>query len=355
MELDYAQPLDLGIRGADHEELESPQARKMIRKSFPSGTFSDVSDERLRLAVVVGGPLEPHLLVLAALSLFVQEFPQPVLLQVGSDEEAAAMVLDGRADAACGGYLPLLQHFGGHLKVLCSASRSSGKCLVSSVGMAVEGSRWAINGSRTSEHLLACSIADALCHRVPPIWIETGSLSPYTNTPESTNFAALDQGTADCALICIGEAWRLRDASTDSTHCHIVADVPEMARIVPVQPHAVLYVNEAFERQQPRACLQVCRGLLRASRQLHENLDCFAQAAARVTGRSIPESDFRSLWQQLAQAQVFAVNGALSRAHWGPRLERAGSTVGFDDLVSSSHLQAALERLGRHPTSFDEL
>eukprot|EP00427_Karlodinium_veneficum_P068089 CAMPEP_0169321940 /NCGR_PEP_ID=MMETSP1017-20121227/9157_1 /TAXON_ID=342587 /ORGANISM="Karlodinium micrum, Strain CCMP2283" /LENGTH=238 /DNA_ID=CAMNT_0009416455 /DNA_START=123 /DNA_END=839 /DNA_ORIENTATION=+ len=127
------------------------------------------------------------------------------------------------------------------------------------------------------------------------------------------------------------------------------------------ETQAVVFCSEAFELLHPDLCLCIVRGIIRAARRLHDDPQFFLQVLSYVASNSSIAScqnfELLDLWQQFVESGVFAVNGAISRAHWGPRLEKASTcaAVGYEELVAFAHVNAALRKLGRHPSRFDEI
>lgn len=127
------------------------------------------------------------------------------------------------------------------------------------------------------------------------------------------------------------------------------------------ETQAVVFCSEAFEFLHPDLCLCIVRGIIRAARRLHDDPQFFFQVVSYVACNSSTAScqnlELLDLWRQFVESGVFAVNGAISRAHWGPRLEKASTcaAVGYEELVAFAHVNAALRKLGRHPSRFDEI
>lgn len=139
---------------------------------------------------------------------------------------------------------------------------------------------------------------------------------------------------------------------------------PTRVGLLSGQLHPVLFTSDKFEHAEPNACLYLARGVIRAARQLHDDFASFTQTA-RLLGKcnavSFVDGELFSMWQQFTQASVFAVNGAISRTHWGPRLEEAlttlsvndGSSICYEHFIAYIHVTTALRKLGRHPSLFD--
>ncbi|CAE8615550.1 unnamed protein product [Polarella glacialis] len=137
--------------------------------------------------------------------------------------------------------------------------------------------------------------------------------------------------------------------------------------MIPEQAHAVLAASEALLLARPGDCLRLVRGTIRASRLLHGDYQQFLQAVQRWLSVELREEEWAQLWLHLARSGFFAVNGAGSRRHWGPRLEQVsllygeggifalGYTPAYDSLIASNFIMQALGKLGRHPSDLDQL
>mmetsp|Transcript_84034 Transcript_84034/g.213901 ORF Transcript_84034/g.213901 Transcript_84034/m.213901 type:complete len:280 (-) Transcript_84034:80-919(-) len=125
--------------------------------------------------------------------------------------------------------------------------------------------------------------------------------------------------------------------------------------------HGVLLTTEAFERGHPRECSCLVRALLRSSRALHGDSTVFCRCMQTWVAPGMLDEDAITLWEVLVEAGAFAVNGAISRVHWGQKLETLAASVEgardltYEGLISCEPLAEAVRKLGRHPCALDPL
>jgi len=272
--------------------------------------------------------------------------------------KALEAVFRGDADVAYGTFSPAIaaRARGESARVLASMARGLAQNLVVRRERvpdvdALDGVRWAVDGIGALSHNMASLIAEALGKKVE--WVVAG--------PPPERIAQLLDGRCDCSLVRVEEARALTREHGDKLATLLGFD--ELHRLVPNQPHGVLTTTESFERDHPEVCARLVRGLIVASRKLH---DCcsFFEAAVRNHVRHVSPTDeeLQEIWQQEHDNGSFAVNGGMSRLHWDVNLamfyrlnpDTPGPPVALNDLLADKFAKDALAIIGEHMgTKFD--
>lgn len=265
---------------------------------------------------------------------------------------AIQAVLDGRVDASYGGLGPVLRHRAeGHpVCVIVSMARALAQNLVAQDRIRdvtqLRGASWALDGIGALSHHMARLIVQALA--IPEQEIDWQVVGP---PPE--RIARLLAGTVDVSLIRIEEAISLD--LDPGNRLHILQGFSELKQLVPVQPHGVLATTRRFADDNAEAMLRLAKGMIRASRALHDDYDAFRKVYDRYVTVPVPAEHVRRIWRQERETHGFAVNGELTEAHWRRQMELfAGLNpqfprVGRDDVILDLHVREALKMLGVRP------
>ena len=265
---------------------------------------------------------------------------------------AMKAVIEDQADISYGGLGPVLRFRceGRPVRIVVSMARGLAQNLVGQqrikeVGQ-LRGASWALDGFGALSHHMARLLVRALA--IPETDIDWQAVGP---PPQ--RIARLLAGTIDVSLIRVEEAISL-DLDPGNT-LHTLLGFAELKRLVPVQPHGVLATLEAFELAHPDVLLRVARGMIRASRALHEDFETFRTVYAHHVTVPVPHEHVRRIWTQERDSGGFAINGETTRAHWqaqmslfyelNPELTR----VRREDVIADSFVTEALSTLGVRP------
>jgi len=263
---------------------------------------------------------------------------------------AAQQVLDRNVVAGYGTWLPVVKRAeaGDPLRVLVSMALALAQNLVVNSATVrspadLKGKRWAVDGIGALSHTLGVLIARGLGLAAEDIeWVVAG--------PPPERKAHLLDGRADCALMRVEEAVALaRDCPGRLSKLLGFEEIRELA---PVQPHGVLSVRSDWAGDHPEACRALVRGLILASRQLHDDREAFRRAVRdHVHHVRVTDEDIDSLWQRERDARSFAVNGGFGGEHWQGALAMYESLHGtkprFGD-VSLVTVGEVLREIGLH-------
>lgn len=267
---------------------------------------------------------------------------------------AIAAVNEGEVDVSYGGLGPLIKSRaeGNEVCTFVSMARGLAQNLVVRHGIKAPsdlmGASWAIDGIDALSHHMARLTVRAL-------GMDEEQISWRVAGPPPERIAMLLNGEVDASLLRVEEAASL--ALEGRLAC--LLDSAELGRLVPVQPHGVLGARKAFVKEAPETALHLVRGMLRASRALHDDYGVFRDVCAAHLTVDLPEDHLRAIWQWERDAGGFAVNGELSGPHWTRQLEIYHalypqlSPVVQDDILVREPLEQALEELGRHESGFD--
>mmetsp|Transcript_81974 Transcript_81974/g.244498 ORF Transcript_81974/g.244498 Transcript_81974/m.244498 type:complete len:351 (+) Transcript_81974:66-1118(+) len=258
---------------------------------------------------------------------------------------AAKAVLAGEVDGGYGTWMPVVElcRQGKPLRVLASMALALAQNLVVNKARIkteadLQGKRWAVDGIGALSHTLGQLIVRALA-------IPDGGMDWVVAGPPPQRIEKLLSGEVDCSLVRVEEAVQLAREHPDLLTK--LMGFEEMLRLAPVQPHGVISVTEEFTREQPEACRALVRGLIRASRSLHDSLDDFRRAVRdHVTERrealgprvAVSDEEIEAIWQREHDAGSFAVNGGMVAEHWRRNL-RVYATLRGDELAASMPLE----------------
>lgn len=267
--------------------------------------------------------------------------------------KVAELVLEGQVVAGYGTWLPVVKKaIGGRpIRVLGSMALGLAQNLVVNnqrIGSPdqLRGKRWAVDGLGALSHTLGLLICRGLGIRPDEVeWVVAG--------PPPERKAQLLSGAVDCSLLRVEEAIALaRD------HPNLLSKLlgfDEIRPLTPVQPHGVLSVRTDWADQNKDKCIGLARGLVLASRDLHESVESFRRAVRdHVRHVRVTDQDIDAIWAREKEAGSFAVNGGMSRAHWAANLEMyqrlnpEDRPVTLAEVALPELMGAALERIGLH-------
>ena len=102
----------------------------------------------------------------------------------------------------------------------------------------------------------------------------------------------------------------------DSNSPHTLLGFAELKELVPLQPHGVLAMTEAYEQSQGEEVTHLARGVIRSSRAPHDDFKNFRKVHDHHVSISAPDPAIRTIWKQEPDTNGFAVNGELTHNHW---------------------------------------
>mmetsp|Transcript_31542 Transcript_31542/g.86903 ORF Transcript_31542/g.86903 Transcript_31542/m.86903 type:complete len:359 (-) Transcript_31542:59-1135(-) len=336
-----------------------------------SGTGGEAPRQRVRLASGAGGTFGVDDIAVAwatsggfweAEGLDVEWVP------VRGGVRAVEAVLAGQVDGGYGTWVPCVKSRleGKPLTILASMAQALAQNLVARKDRItnpseLKGKRWAIDGLGALSHTLAQLIAKG-------VGISAGEVEWIVAGPPPQRIEQLLSGEADCSLVRVEEAMVLSRQHPD-TLCKLLG-FEEIFPLAPTQPHGVISVTDEFVRDRPDACAALVRGLVRASRSLHDSLDDFKRAVRdHVIERpetvgprvEVADDEIEVIWQRERDAGSFAVNGGLTRAHWSRSLQvyadlygdARATSLAVEDFAAPQFLAEAIELLGVHAAGHD--
>jgi ABC-type nitrate/sulfonate/bicarbonate transport system substrate-binding protein len=262
---------------------------------------------------------------------------------------AVQAVLDGKVDVSYGGLGPVLRFRaqGAPVRIVVSMARALAQQLVVQAKIKkpddLRGVSWALDGKGALSHHMARLVVAAL--GIPESEIDWQVVGP---PPE--RIARLLANTIDASLIRVEEAIALTLDPGNSLHT--LLGFAELKHLVPVQPHGVLTTLENYEQRNAETLHRLTRGMIRASRALHDDYHAFRKVYDRSVTVKVPDEHVRRIWEQEVASGGFAINGELTQSHWqkqitsfyelNPDLPR----VTRDDVIAGQFVTAALEDLG---------
>ncbi len=262
---------------------------------------------------------------------------------------AMQSVLDGKVDASYGGLGPVLRFRAENrpVRIVVSMARGLAQNLVVQKRITsteqLRGATWALDGFGALSHHMARLLVRALSISESEIgWQAVG--------PPPERIARLLADTIDVSLIRVEEAISL-DLDPSNT-LHNLLGFADLKRLVPVQPHGVLATTEAYESAHPEHLLKLARGMIRASRLLHEDFACFRKVYDRYVTVKVPDEYVCRIWEQERASGGFALDGELSEPHWSAQmalfweLNPALPRIALADVVAGRFVEAALADLG---------
>lgn len=264
---------------------------------------------------------------------------------------AMKSVLDGETDVSYGGLGPVLKFRseGQPVRIVVSMARGLAQNLVvqeriKSVDQ-LRGVSWALDGFGALSHHMARLLVKAL--NIGEDEIDWQAVGP---PPERIERLLAD--TIDVSLIRVEEAIALTGDPGNSLHT--LLGFAELKELVPLQPHGVLTTTEAYEASHEEELHRLTRGMIRASRALHDDFDTFRKVYEHHVTVSAPAESVRTIWQQERDTFGFAVNGELTKRHWHDQMESFYQLnpdlprITRDDVIAEQFVPKALADLGLH-------
>lgn len=264
---------------------------------------------------------------------------------------AMQAVLDGAVDVSYGGLGPVLRFRseGKPVRITVSMARGLAQNLVTQARYTspeqLKGVSWALDGFGALSHHMARLLVKAL-------GISESDIDWQAVGPPPERIDRLLADTIDVSLIRVEEAIAL--TTDNSNSLHTLLGFADLKELVPLQPHGVLATTEAYEQRHEEELNRLARGMIKASRALHDDFDNFRKVYDHHVTVSAPADAVRSIWQQECDTNGFAVNGELTHRHWDaqmqsfydlnpdlPRVTRA-------DVIAEPFVARALESLGIH-------
>jgi ABC-type nitrate/sulfonate/bicarbonate transport system substrate-binding protein len=211
---------------------------------------------------------------------------------------------------------------------------------------------WAIDGFGALSHQFARQIVRALGLGESEVRFEVKG-------PPPQRIAALESGEADAALIRLEEALVLSRRRPDLP---TLLDFDQLLELVPLQPHGVLATTERYLAEHPRLVAAICRGLIAASRALHERYAAFAEAMNASLPEPLVGEDLVAIWERLQRAGSFAVNGGMAESYWARQIavfdqmnpDVAGRLTAAN-VLAPEFTRLALLELGIFPAEWDQV
>lgn len=269
---------------------------------------------------------------------------------------AMRAVLDGSVDVGYGGLGPAirLRSEGAPLRVVVSMARGLAQNLVVQARIEepdqLRGASWALDGlGALSHHMARLTIA--------ALGIADDEIEWRVIGPPPPRIADLVSGAVDASLIRVEEAMSLSRSHEGSLHT--LLGFADLKRLVPLQPHGVLATTEAYEAEHADALHRLARGMIKASRALHDDYASFREVYDGYVTVPLPDDDVEWIWQREHDTGGFAVNGEMSPGHWDAQLDSYAalnpdmSPIARDDLLASQFVSEALAAMGRHAGAFD--
>lgn len=265
-------------------------------------------------------------------------------------------VLDGSVDVGYGGLGPAirLRSEGAPLRIVVSMARGLAQNLVVQTRITepdqLRGASWALDGlGALSHHMARLTIA--------ALGIADDEIDWRVLGPPPQRIEQLISDDIDASLIRVEEAMSLSRSHAGQLHTLLGFD--ELKQLVPLQPHGVLATTEAYEADNAEALARLARGMIKASRSLHDDYATFRQVYDGHVTVPLPDEDVESIWQREHDTGGFAVNGEMSAEHWIAQLDSYVTLnpdmtrIERDNLLASNFVSDALADMGRHAGNFD--
>ena len=265
-------------------------------------------------------------------------------------------VLDGKVDVSYGGLGPVIKTRaeGKPVRAIVSMARGLAQNLIVQKRIKsvddLKGVSWALDGFNALSHHMARLTVRAL-------GIDEKDIDWQAVGPPPERIERLLNGTIDVSLIRVEEAISLSREHGDKLHN--LLGFAKLKELVPTQPHGVLGTTEAYETSHPEELARLTRGMIRASRALHDDYATFRQVYDKYVTVPVPDDQIRQIWQQEHDSGGFAVNGEMSEGHWQEQMRLYRELypdlpkVSLDDILPRTFVADALKTLGRHPGGFD--
>ncbi len=291
------------------------------------------------------------------LGLWEEEGLDVTWIPVHGGVAAISAVLDGTVDVSYGGLGPVIKSRaeGNPVRAVVSMARGLAQNLI--VQNRIEstddlrGVSWALDGMNALSHHMARLTVRAL-------GIDEGDIDWQVVGPPPERIERLLNGSIDVSLIRVEEAISLSIEHADKVHN--LLGFAQLKELVPVQPHGVLGTSEAYEDDHREELARLTRGMIRASRSLHDDYEIFRKVYDANVTVPVPDDRVREIWQQEHDSGGFAVNGEMSDGHWVAQMNLYRELypdlreVKQDEILPRVFVADALEALGRHDGEFDK-
>ena len=265
-------------------------------------------------------------------------------------------VLDGTVDVSYGGLGPVIKARaeGNPVRAIVSMARGLAQNLIVQKSIRstddLKGVSWALDGTNALSHHMARLTVRAL-------GIDEADIDWQVVGPPPQRIERLLNGSIDVSLIRVEEAISLSIEEADKVHN--LLGFAQLKELVPTQPHGVLGTTEAYEAAHPEELARLTRGMIRASRALHDSYETFREVYDANVTVPVPDDQIKQIWQQEHDSGGFAVNGEMSDAHWTRQMELYRELypdlphVTLDDILPRTFVADALNALGCNEEGFD--
>jgi len=262
---------------------------------------------------------------------------------------AMQAVLEGTVDISYGGLGPVMKFRseGEPVRIIVSMARGLAQNLIVQQRIKtvddLRGASWALDGFGALSHHMARLLVKAL-------GIDESEIKWEAVGPPPQRIVRLLAGTIDVSLIRVEEAVSLDMDMTNSLHN--LLGFADLKRLVPIQPHGVLATLESYEAAHPEHLFRLTKGMIKASRLLHDDYQAFRQVYDHYVTVKVPDEKIKEIWQQERASGGFAINGEMTDRHWeGEREEFRAlnptlSAFQLDDLLAKQFVERALAELG---------
>ncbi|MCH1555568.1 MAG: ABC transporter substrate-binding protein [Pseudomonadales bacterium] len=266
-------------------------------------------------------------------------------------------VLDDTVDVSYGGLGPLIKSRaeGSPVRAIVSMARGLAQNLIVQKSIQstedLKGVSWALDGTNALSHHMARLTVRAL-------GIDEADIDWQVVGPPPQRIERLLNGSIDVSLIRVEEAISLSIEEADKVHN--LLGFAQLKELVPTQPHGVLGTTEAYEAAHPEELARLSRGMIRASRALHDSYETFRKVYDANVTVPVPDDRIKQIWQQEHDSGGFAVNGERSDVHWTRQLELYRELypdlrhVSQDEILPRTFVADALKALGRNDEGFDK-
>ena len=266
-------------------------------------------------------------------------------------------VLDDTVDVSYGGLGPLIKSRaeGNPVRAIVSMARGLAQNLIVQKSITtpadLKGVSWALDGTNALSHHMARLTVRAL-------GIDEADIDWQVVGPPPQRIERLLNATIDVSLIRVEEAISLSLEHADKVHN--LLGFAQLKELVPTQPHGVLGTTEAYEAAHPEELARLSRGIIRASRALHDSYDTFRKVYDANVTVPVPNDQVKQIWQQEHDSGGFAVNGEMSDSHWTRQMELYRELypdlrhVSQDEILPRTFVADALSALGRNEEGFDK-
>ncbi len=265
-------------------------------------------------------------------------------------------VLDGTVDVSYGGLGPLIKSRaeGNPVRAVVSMARGLAQNLIVQNRIQtpndLRGISWALDGMNALSHHMARLTVRAL-------GIDEEDIDWQVVGPPPERIDRLLNGSIDVSLIRVEEAISL--SLEHGEKVHNLLGFAQLKELVPVQPHGVLGTSEAYEADHKEELARLSRGMILASRALHDDYDTFRKVYDAHVTVPVPNDRIHEIWHQEHNSGGFAVNGEMSSGHWAAQLALYRELypdlreVSQDEILPRVFVDDALHTLGRHNSGFD--